>query len=124
MFAGLLFAYIAGIFTLSHVTGKTLASLGIDIWDKGAHFVQYVPVGFLVAGFVAHREGRRRGWIPAVLALVILVGALGAIDEVHQGFVPGRTSSFLDAVADLLGGILGGGVSLFIFRRRINPSPS
>lgn len=32
---------------------------------------------------------------------------MGAIDEIHQSFVPGRFSSIFDWFADLLGGVIG-----------------
>lgn len=51
--------------------------------------------------------------------------AYGIVDELHQSFVPGRTSSVLDVLADVVGAVT---VVYFIsryvqYRTRLNTSP-
>jgi len=43
---------------------------------------------------------------------------LGGADELHQWFVPGRTSSWGDATADMIGSLLGALIAVAIGRRR------
>lgn len=75
-------------------------------WDKVAHVLAYAAVGALVAlSFPALS-------LPAVL---FVVAAVGAADEVHQLFLPGRQAGIDDWLADLLGGA---GVLLVIPRLR------
>lgn len=80
------------------MTWQSLASapLGADsVNDKLAHFLAFVVLAFLAdLGW----EKARFNWIPAVL----LTG-YGALIEVMQSFVAGRTASLADLGADLLG---------------------
>jgi VanZ family protein len=46
----------------------------------------------------------RRGWLIGLAAAAVV----GAVDEVYQSTVPGRTTSALDWSADLIGGTAGG----------------
>ena len=63
-------------------------------WDKLAHFTYYG----IMAGLLAHGLGMRLLFVPLILAPLI-----GAADEWHQAFVPGRDSSIFDCAADALG---------------------
>ncbi|MEQ1765222.1 MAG: VanZ family protein [Pyrinomonadaceae bacterium] len=79
---------------------------------KGAHVFEYAVLGFLayrVFGFV---KGR-----PAIHA-IILVSLVAAMDELNQSFNPARTSSPWDVGLDVLGGIIGIGIYIWLFRRR------
>jgi VanZ family protein len=109
--------YLAAVFVVSHIPGKLL-DLGFDIWDKAIHFVEYVPLGFLLCGWVVRRAWapRRRVWLVLVVTVAVLV--LGALDEVHQLFVENRSATLGDAVADGLGGLVGGAVGALVFSAR------
>ena len=74
-------------------------------WDKVAHFCYYG----LMAVLLAHGLGRR--WLWVVLLLVPIVGAL---DEWHQLYVPGRDASVFDWMADAAGT----GVAVFVCWRK------
>ena len=105
--------YYGLISLASHIPGKTLSHIGFNFWDKGVHFVVYFILGCLL--YLSFFEAARRR--PAV-ALVFAVGIvlfLGTLDELHQLFVSGRDASLGDAVADTLGGTVGG---LLVFYRR------
>ncbi len=76
--------------------------------DKIAHFLGYVPFGFLMTRAVSGtwRRSKRCGagsWGAAAL--------YGASDEIHQHFIPGRTADYQDWIADLLG--IGLGVLIY-----------
>jgi len=86
---------------------------GIPFWDKGAHFAIYGGTGFLCALW------RRESGFPAkraALYAVLFVLAVGAIDEIHQHWIPGRSMEFLDWLADTLGGGTGAVFSLLLTR--------
>ena len=77
-------------------------------FDKLAHLGLFGVFGLLLAWALSD-PGKR----PAAgrMALAFLIGALGgALDEVHQIFVPGRSAEFWDAAADMAG--TGAGVLL------------
>jgi hypothetical protein len=77
------------------------------IWDKGVHAAYFAVMAFLlwVAG-----AGR---W---TLAVWIAVALIGAADEIHQAFTPGRVCDFYDWLADALGA-----AAALIVVRRIAP---
>jgi len=91
----------------------TLSSLDLDapldrfpLRDKGAHFLEYGILGFLLAHATARTWPGRAGLRTAALALCITV-LWGWLDEIHQAFVPGRASEVLDLVADTAGALVG-----------------
>ncbi|ADV66301.1 VanZ family protein [Deinococcus maricopensis] len=74
--------------------------LGVSVphpWDKVAHLTEYSVLAFLLA----RASGR---WALACA----LTAWWGALDEVHQAFVPGREAGIQDWWFDLAGGVLGG----------------
>lgn len=96
-------AYAGLIFFLS--SQPTLPAPGVHGFDKVAHFVVYAGLALLAA-----RGGAGYGMSAGQAALfgAGLAGIYGGTDELHQSFVPGRSSEVLDLVADVLGGITGG----------------
>ncbi len=75
--------------------------------DKLYHFIEYVVLGGLIArAFVKTKpsivQSRLIWYIAALLSILY-----GASDEWHQTFVPGRSATVADWVADALGSIAG-----------------
>jgi VanZ family protein len=79
--------------------------LGFRYGDKVTHVAEYLVLGLLLVRAVrAHlRVGRPLFAATMTIGFVVLVGAG---DEYLQSFIPGRTSSVFDLVADTVGGIL------------------
>ena len=73
--------------------------------DKVAHFGFYGVMGFL---FVLWRREIGTGAAVAVVWAAIFAALLGAVDEFHQQWIPGRSMEFFDWVADFAGGTAGG----------------
>jgi len=73
--------------------------------DKLVHLLEYGTLGVLAARAI---HGSMRITLRAVLgwAFVLTVG-WGALDEVHQAFVPERSADLLDLAADAVGALLG-----------------
>lgn len=74
------------------------------------------PATWTTWGPAAKRHGARR----AIVVSALLASLYGVVDEVHQSFVPGRSSSIADVVADTLGAFLGAwlaGSALVVLRR-------
>lgn len=104
--------YAALIFSLSSLT-KT-PPIEIPIWnvDKLVHMLEYTIFGILlVLAFRSDQIGKpmRRANFQSIILGVLY----GLTDEIHQYFVPGRTSSLADLGADALGILLG----VWIFNR-------
>jgi VanZ family protein len=72
--------------------------------DKGVHVVLYLVLG-LLSGRALLRGKTARVW--HLLVLVLGLFAFGALDEVHQLWVPGRTADPADWVADAAGSVVG-----------------
>ena len=70
--------------------------------DKVEHFLFY---GFLAVVTLRATAGGRLTGVTAAAALVAwaIATAYGATDELHQWFVPGRSSEVADWLADTLG---------------------
>lgn len=69
--------------------------------DKLVHLVCFGGLSFWAAfGCRIRRPGQF--WLPA-----LLVSVYGVIDEFHQSFTPGRSTSFFDWMADTAGAVMG-----------------
>jgi VanZ family protein len=102
-----------------------VSSQNIDIplpghgFDKVAHFIEFSFLGlFLSLGYFNAFPSS-----PAIKAsLVFLTGLpLGILDELHQRFVPGRTSAASDVMADAAGIIAGILAYLYFAKRKKRP---
>ena len=95
----------------------------VPFQDKGVHFLVYGVFALLFAHAALETWPRRPLLAVFVLALVVTV-LWGALDEVHQSFVPGRDSDPLDVLADALGGLGGAALRLVpaALRRRARPA--
>jgi VanZ family protein len=71
---------------------------------KAGHLTEYGILGALL--FRAIRAGRT-GWDWRwMLAAVAIAAIVGGLDEWHQAFVPGRTSTPWDTLIDTVGAVL------------------
>ncbi len=91
---------------------------GFVFEDKIYHFIEYGI--FSIFLFLAFYTSGREFFRKHVFLLSCLIGmAYAASDEIHQKFVPGRSSEFLDFVADSLGIVLVQiGIWLYLRRKR------
>lgn len=79
--------------------------------DKAYHFWFYGVMGLLCVLW------RRESGVPARRAIfegLLFTMAAGAVDEVHQYWIPGRSMEFLDWMADATGGGIGAFLSVFL----------
>ncbi len=82
--------------------------------DKLAHLAAFGLLGYLMARAIGPWRG---GIAPAqAVAVALLATSFGIIDEIHQSFVPGRTPSLGDILADATGA---GAVALLLARHRV-----
>ena len=92
---------------------------GLLAWDKLQHLLAYGALGFTIGLWASPAFWKRR---PALAVLLTtLVGSIyGAIDEIHQYFVPGRVCDFWDWAANTLGAFLGA-LTIMFFMRKFKP---
>ncbi len=100
--------YMAAIWALSSFTLAGLPIERFPLGDKGVHFVEYGVLGLLLAHACFRTWPRHHVLRTASLAVLVTL-LWGFVDEIHQAFVPGRSSDVLDLVADGLGAMVGAG---------------
>jgi VanZ family protein len=79
--------------------------------DKMAHLSAYAVMGFLCARWRREGGASQKGAALYALGFVALVGA---VDELHQLFIPGRTTDVADWAADVAGGAIGIAFSAYL----------
>jgi VanZ family protein len=104
LYFAMLAAWVALTLTLTSIPNPEFG-LSFPGADKVAHFGFYGVAGFL---FVLWRRETGRGAAAAVVWAAIFAALLGAVDEFHQQWIPGRSMEFLDWVTDVAGGTAGG----------------
>lgn len=100
--------YCGLIYSLSAQPVWRLTLPSFFMADKLLHLTEYAILGVLACrafgpgtrGLLNRRE--------AILVTFLFSLAYGALDEVHQSFVPGRMLDFGDLVADVLGASVAG----------------
>lgn len=91
------------IWTVSSLPSRNLPSLGTMGFDKLAHLGEYTILGFLV------KQGLKNfklHWTQMLLLYTLLM-LLATTDEFHQSYIPGRSVSAYDQLANILGITIG-----------------
>jgi VanZ family protein len=99
-----------------------------DNQDKIEHFAAYGLLAFLLTLALYFQKRSQLLSSRAFLFTFIFILAYGAIDELHQLFVPGRFCDLYDWLADSIGGLIGIGLVYLFLRshlkfkkREVNP---
>jgi len=95
-------AVMGGIFFLSHLSGSSLPlPLGHGL-DKLLHALAYGVLAATVIYADPALTGRPAGGFSGVMVVLVCV-VYGVGDEFHQSFIPARTASLCDLLADAVG---------------------
>lgn len=117
-FPAMLWAII--IFIASSIPAAKLPNFTQTLNDKLIHGTIFFIFGLLVYRALEPRQiAEKIEWSRLLIATSAVI-VYGVIDEIHQGFVPGRTVDLLDALADAVGGLL---AALVIYLRFSSKSP-
>ncbi len=95
---------MGAIFRASSFTFPSGASFALP--DLLFHFAEFFALGLFTARMVAPESGRILPLRSFLLPFAIVL-ACGALDEIHQSFVPGRDPSGTDLLLDAAGGLVG-----------------
>jgi len=74
--------------------------------DKVFHFIVFAALAFSIGLWFSLKSHLHRPW-RVFLICAAVASVFGAVDELHQYFVPYRDSDIWDWVADTLGGMAG-----------------
>jgi len=98
---------MSAIFHASSFTFTTNSPFfGFERSDLLFHFSEFFTLGLLTARMVAPHIDGMHSLRSFLLASSIILG-YGLLDEIHQGFVPGRDPDVLDWLVDASGGLVG-----------------
>jgi len=93
--------FVVSSFSLDRIPAQTILT-----FDKLIHFIVYAFYTFSVTMAFSTSKSAKLKRNMCLVALFIGL-AYGALDEIHQLFVGGRSASIYDWIADALGSILG-----------------
>lgn len=80
----------------------------IPHFDKISHFGYFFGGGIILTTWLLLKYGLKTTRVTRYLLPIIFFGMMGAIDEYHQTFTPGRSGNDpFDWLADIMGGSLG-----------------
>jgi VanZ like family len=100
-----MFVVMGTIFFLSGIPGNRLLLPNIEGIDKIAHITAYGILAITVFHAFGPRIRRLNPrWLTAIVILICV--SYGITDEYHQSFIPGRTASLFDLLADGFGTII------------------
>jgi VanZ family protein len=98
--------WLAILYQVSNSVPSEMPEMLVPQQDKILHFVFFLGGGTVLAAslrLLAKLQG-----IPLLLAVALVMGLLGALDEYNQQFIPGRSGlSLEDWIADMSGAIAG-----------------
>jgi VanZ family protein len=96
-----LIIYWVILFTATSLPVDRLPSIGFT--DKINHFIAYFILAVLLNLTLIYQRKSQLLFEKAPIATIVICLFYGALDEVHQLFVPGRSAETLDWFADALG---------------------
>jgi VanZ family protein len=113
----LLAVWWAALFILSHQSALLPPGPDIQHIDKVEHAAYFTLGGaFFFLGLRLVRPGI--GFLAVALLTVVFCSAIGALDELHQSFIPNRSGNdFGDWIADTVGGVFGSLFGQLMFAR-------
>lgn len=79
---------------------------------KGAHLLEYIILGILM--IIVVKDYKK---LTIKVCLLVLLGSFlyACSDEIHQYFVPGRDSSYIDILIDTVGSFIGISIYYLIY---------
>lgn len=103
------------LFTATSIPIDQLPSLGLS--DKINHFVAFFFLAVLL--FLTLKYQRKNNYLFDKASLIAFIVSLiyGAIDEIHQMWIPGRYAEVLDWLADGFGALAGVLVVSYLMNR-------
>ena len=104
-----------GAFILWFITLWILSSFAgpggvapVDGIDKVEHFGYFFGGTGLFCAWLFRRNPEKPNWPAIFICALVVMGLTGWLDEVHQGYTPGRSGNDIyDWIADILGSLAG-----------------
>lgn len=103
------------LFTATSLPAANLPSVAIS--DKIKHFGAFFGLSVLLSLTLLYQNKNLLFKNYFLAAALVISSIYGLLDEIHQSFVPGRNSEFLDWVADSLGAAVGVFVVFYLLKK-------
>ena len=100
------FIWAGLIFLSSSIPASAYPEVSIAGLDKVVHLAIYGVLCFLTYNAIRHQTRFPRFSRHAFTVSVLLTVCFGAVDELHQLLVPGRSADVFDLMADFVGSVL------------------
>ena len=110
-----LIIYWIMLFTATSLPAANLPSVAIS--DKIKHFGAFFGLSVLLSLTLLYQNKNLLFKNHFLAAALVISSIYGLLDEIHQSFVPGRNSEFLDWVADSLGAAVGVFVVFYLLKK-------
>ena len=101
-----LILYWVLLFIATTIPGQDLPNV-LNFSDKVEHFIAYFGFSILLTFTFHFQEKSKVVTKFFAVAAIIFVMFYGALDELHQYFIPNRMCDFWDWTADVIAGYLG-----------------
>jgi len=110
-----LILYWIMLFTATSLPAANLPSVAVG--DKIKHFGAFFGLSVLLNLTLLYQSKVLLFKKYFLVAALIISSFYGLLDEIHQSFVPGRNSEFLDWVADSLGAAAGVFIVYYLLKK-------
>jgi len=110
-----LITYWLILFVATTLPVERLPSIGLT--DKINHFIAYFVLAVLVNLTLIYQRKSKFLFKKALISTIVICLFYGALDELHQLLVPGRSAETLDWVADASGTFTGVLIVYFLINR-------
>lgn len=104
-----LFMVIIIILLTSSLSGVKISLF--ENQDKVMHFIAFMPLSFSFSLWI-RKERWEKNWLLYLFVVLFATTLFGAFTEYCQSFIPGRSTSFADGVADFFGALVA--VSIYV----------
>lgn len=105
-YQGPMIFWAVALFTQSSLPSYRIPDLSIFTQDKLIHFIIYVIFAATVHRAITHQATFTTLKRHQYVFTILIVAVYGASDEIHQYFVPTRSCSLLDWIADVTGSLV------------------
>jgi VanZ family protein len=108
------------IYWIALLIGTSLPTVSVPsvaFGDKIAHFAAYLILSALLSLSLLFQNKNDMLKSKHTIWAFIIVSFYGGLDEIHQGFIPGRSQDIFDWLADSIGALAGVLFLLYLLKR-------
>jgi len=118
-----LIAYWIMLFIATTLPVSNLPSVAIS--DKIKHFGAFLGLSVLLSLTLIYQNKILLFKKYFIITAFIISSIYGLLDEIHQSFIPGRNSEFLDWFADSIGAAIGALIIAYLIKKfKYLPKPA